>query len=301
MSRRWAGAARIAVAALLLAGLWHGFDGAAILARLAGATPGWLILATGLLSAQIVLSALRWRLTAGALGQGFGRRLAIREYHLAVLANMALPGGVLGDAGRALRARDVAGAGLARAATAVVLERLAGQLALVAALLLGLALWPGGTAWALGVAAGLSLAAAAVVAMRRSRSEPLARLARAIERAWWRGGIWRRQLLYSAAILGVNLGAFAAASLAVGAPLDPRAALLILPLTLAAMLIPLSVAGWGLREGAAAALWPLAGLTAEAGIAASVAFGLCALVAALPGLAVLARRSSARGEGLENS
>jgi glycosyltransferase 2 family protein len=293
MSRRWLGLARLAVALVLLAGLWHGFDGGAILAHLGAAHPGWLVLATLLLSAQIVLSALRWRLTAGALGQGFGRRLAIREYHLGVLANMALPGGVLGDAGRALRARDVAGAGIARAATAVVIERLAGQLALALALLLGLALWPGGAGWALLALAALMVAAVAVVWVGRRGPALFGRLAGALARAWLRGGIWQRQVPLSLAIVAANLGAFAAASAAVGAPLDPRAALLILPLTLAAMLIPLSVAGWGLREGAAAALWPLAGFAAEAGIAASVAFGLCALVAALPGLGVLARRAPA--------
>ena len=290
MRRRGAGLARLAVAAALLAGLWYGFDGGAILAHLAAAHPGWLLAATLMLSAQIVLSALRWRLTAGALGQGLGRRLAIREYHLAVLANMALPGGVLGDAGRAVRMRDVAGAGLARAATAVVIERLAGQVALAVALVLGLALWPGGVGAALlGVVALLGVAAAAVWVGRHGPALAT-RLSGAFASAWLRGGIWRRQLSLSIAILAANLGAFAAASAAIGAPLDPGAAFLVLPLTLAAMLIPLSIAGWGLREGAAAALWPLAGYSAEAGIAASVAFGLCALVAALPGLVVLARR-----------
>jgi len=60
----------------------------------------------------------------------------------------------------------------------------------------------------------------------------------------------------------------------------------LVPLTLVAMLLPISVGGWGLREGAAAVLWPIAGFSAEAGVAASIAFGLAALAAALPGLLV---------------
>ncbi|MFN3615200.1 MAG: UPF0104 family protein, partial [Rubrimonas sp.] len=92
------------------------------------------------------------------------------------------------------------------------------------------------------------------------------------------------------------IGAMAACSAAVGAPLGP-AALVVVPLTLTAMLIPVSVGGWGLREGAAAAVWPLAGFSAQAGLAASVAFGLLALVAALPGLVVALRSARAPRAG----
>jgi hypothetical protein len=57
---------------------------------------------------------------------------------------------------------------------------------------------------------------------------------------------------------------------------------------LLAMLIPLTIGGWGLREGAAAWLFPLAGATAAEGLAASVAFGLVFLCVALPGLFFIA-------------
>ena len=57
-----------------------------------------------------------------------------------------------------------------------------------------------------------------------------------------------------------------------------------------AMVLPLSISGWGLREGAAAALFPLAGLSASAGLAASVAFGLTFLAITLPGLILVRRR-----------
>ncbi len=69
-------------------------------------------------------------------------------------------------------------------------------------------------------------------------------------------------------------------------------ALVLVPVCLAAMLVPVGIGGLGLREGAAAALWPLAGHPAEAGVAAALLFGLAALLAALPGAAVLARHRS---------
>jgi len=51
------------------------------------------------------------------------------------------------------------------------------------------------------------------------------------------------------------------------------------------MLIPLSVAGWGWREGAAAALFPMFGASVEAGVAMGICYGTLVLIAALPGVA----------------
>jgi len=282
MSRRGVVLAlRVAVAAGMLALLWWALDGAELLARLRGAHPGWVALAVALLVAQTVLSALRWRATAAALGQAIGAGRAVREYFLGVLANMALPGGVVGDAARAVRARD-AGRGLGGAVQAVVIERLAGQVMLAAVVLAGLAVWPLVPGWV--PLAGLAACAVAVLVMPRLPG--LRVIASVLARAWLRDGAWRAQLGYSLAITGCSIGAFAAAATAVGAGV-PVAALVVLPLTLAAMLIPVGVAGWGLREGAAAVLWPLAGLAPEAGVAASVVYGLAALASALPGLLFL--------------
>ncbi|MFP4274670.1 MAG: UPF0104 family protein, partial [Paracoccaceae bacterium] len=59
--------------------------------------------------------------------------------------------------------------------------------------------------------------------------------------------------------------------------------------------IPISISGWGLREGAAAALLPLAGATASDGFAASVAFGLVFTASVLPGLIFLGPRPGRAG------
>ncbi|MEM6761226.1 MAG: hypothetical protein AAF601_17275 [Pseudomonadota bacterium] len=56
---------------------------------------------------------------------------------------------------------------------------------------------------------------------------------------------------------------------------------------LIAMLSPLSVGGWGWREGAAAALFPLIGEAPSAGVAAGVAYGATVLVAALPATLII--------------
>jgi uncharacterized membrane protein YbhN (UPF0104 family) len=287
---------RIAVAVVLLALVWRSVDGAAALVQLRSADPALLALALGLLSGQIVLSALRWSLTAHALGQPLGWRVALREYHLGMLLNMTLPGGVLGDVGRALRAR--ANVGVAAAAQGVMIERMCGQLALFVVLAVGLALWPAAAGWGLtAVAAGLAAVAGGAAALVVG-PPPLRRFGRGLMRVWTP---WRRafaQVAVNAGAVGCLIGAMAACSAAVGAPLG-TSALVVVPLTLTAMLVPVSVGGWGLREGAATVVWPLAGLSAQAGLAASIAFGLMALAAALPGLLVALRlqadgRSGAR-------
>jgi hypothetical protein len=66
----------------------------------------------------------------------------------------------------------------------------------------------------------------------------------------------------------------------------------VLPLVapvLMTMLVPVTIAGWGIREAAASALWGVVGLTPEDGAAISVTYGLLVLVGSAPGLLVLMR------------
>lgn len=278
---------RPAVPLLLLALLWHAADGRAALRLLAGLHPGWAAACIVLVLAQTGLSALRWRLVARGYGIGITPARAAREYLLSQTLNQTLPGGVPGDAARALRSG--ADAGLSAAAQAVVAERAIGQAALFALMLPAVALslaagridWPAAAPHAL--AAGL---AAALPAMLLLRTAPARRALSAVApQAPAIAGL-------SAAILALNLLSFAAAARATGTTLPAEAVLALVPLVLTAMLVPLSVGGWGWREGAAAALFPLAGLEAAQGFAASAAFGLCVLAAALPGaLFALPRRA----------
>ncbi|MBE3640714.1 lysylphosphatidylglycerol synthase domain-containing protein, partial [Mangrovicoccus algicola] len=103
-----------------------------VAARLRAAEALWLGLCLLLLTLVTLLSALRWRLTAAALGLDLRPGRAIREYYLAQIVNLTLPGGVLGDAARAMRTRGTGPLG--PAAQAVVLERAAGQAAMAAVL-----------------------------------------------------------------------------------------------------------------------------------------------------------------------
>ncbi|MFP4275365.1 MAG: YbhN family protein, partial [Paracoccaceae bacterium] len=136
----------LAIALLIL--IWRAADGPAALCSLATAEWSWLVLGAGALSLQTVLSALRWQLTARQLGIALGTGHAIREYYLAQAVNQSLPGGMIGDAGRAMRARGQAG--LLASGQAVVFERLAGQIAMfvtLGAAFVATRAVPGGIDW----------------------------------------------------------------------------------------------------------------------------------------------------------
>jgi uncharacterized membrane protein YbhN (UPF0104 family) len=284
---------RAALALGLLALLWQALDGAEVAARLARLDPVWLGVALGLLFVQTLLSALRWRLTAGRLGQAMTRGHALREYFLAQSVNLTLPGGVLGDAARALRAG--ATAGLERGSQAVLFERLAGQAALVGVALLagglsvavpgGLAL-PAPLAVAFAVLAGGLVAAAAVLPRVAARRPVLARWLAALRWSVLHRDVALRQAALSLGTVAANVLSFAAAAAATGLVLPAGAVFALLPLVLFAMLIPFGIGGWGFREGAAVALLPMAGASAEAAFTASAAFGLVFLTASLSGLAL---------------
>lgn len=297
---------RLLITAAILVMLWQAVDGPAALALLLRADPLWLALAVVALSAQTVVSALRWRLTARALGQAISMGRAIREYYLSQIVNQSLPGGVLGDAGRAVRARHAAG--LKRAGQAVVFERLAGQLALFIVTMLAVFIvlaMPESAALPLWVVrmvamAGAVLAGAGLLLWLVSRGKKtLNRHIRdwidAFARAVLARDVLLRQILFSLATTVLNLLAFALCARATGTVMPVLAVMIVVPLILFTMLIPVSVSGWGLREGAAAALFPVIGATATQGLAASVAFGLMFLLSTLPGVLVLLVRSDGNG------
>ncbi len=287
-------AAQAGFGVLILVLLWRGLDGAEVARLLAGADWGWLGWALVALTVQTFASAIRWRLTARALGQDFGLFRAVSEYYLAQFFNQTLPGGLLGDAGRAIRARHHAG--LVRASQAVAFERLMGQAALfsIMAFAFVVAIIPFGASWPLWLtAAGLApaavlLALAGLIALGARLPGAAGRGLGDVQAAFRASVLDRRafplQVVLSFATAGLNVAAFAFAARATGTVLSLAEIMALGPAILAFMLVPLTVSGWGLREGAAAALFPLAGASAEAGLAASVTFGLAFLVAALPGL-----------------
>ena len=300
----------VGVAGLVLIVFWSVDLGEAMAALLA-ADPVAVFVGLTLVQGQIVLSAVRWRFTARRLGVIIPLPVAVAEYYLASLLNMVLPGGMGGDAVRAVRSRSaLAGDQKDRSGPAirsVILERLAGQTAFFAIALAGLAAWPliqaaqlpQGTAMIFLVPLALAIVAILLTLFFARHGPKIVRkwlrdLGPDLRRAWLEDGSWLVQGWLSTVIALLYLSVFALSTAAVGAPMEPGGWFTVIPLVLLTMLVPISIGGFGLREGAAAFLWPLVGLSAASGLAAALLYGLISLVGALPGLIVLLKRSQPR-------
>jgi glycosyltransferase 2 family protein len=294
-------AVQIAIALGLLGFVWSVADGPEAARTLADANVTWLAAACAALTFQTVLSALRWRVTAGQLGIDLAPRWAIREYYLAQIVNQSLPGGMVGDAARAVRAREQAG--LLASGQAVIFERLAGQVGMFAVMATAFAVTlalPGGVDWPQWLVVPVAALIGAVILLPMlvwllakvpgTIGVKLRSFQQTAFVALLAKEVLALQIALSVATTVCNLAAFAFCAMAVGVELSLVATVTLVPLILVTMLVPISVSGWGLREGAASLLFPLAGATASDGLAASVAFGLIFLLSVLPGLVPLMLR-----------
>ena len=66
-------------------------------------------------------------------------------------------------------------------------------------------------------------------------------------------------------------------------PLELVHSLLLMPVILFVSAIPISIAGWGVREGTSVLVFGMVGMPAESAISLSLSFGLVMLVTGLPG------------------
>jgi uncharacterized membrane protein YbhN (UPF0104 family) len=254
-----------------------------------------VVAAVTLTALTTVCSAWRWRVVARALGIGIGLPGAVGAYYRSLFLNSVLVGGVLGDVHRAVthgrRAGDVVG-GL----RAVGWERLCGQViqAVVTAVVLLTLPSPVRPAlpYVLAGVAGVAGCAVLVVrgAARRGRSR-LTRAARAVSDDLRRGllarTVWPPLTLASVLVVAGHTVTFVIAARAAGctAPLGELVALLMVVQT--AVVIPLSIGGWGPREGAAAWAFAAAGIGAATGVTVAILYAVLMLAAVAPGAGLL--------------
>ncbi|MGR0188738.1 lysylphosphatidylglycerol synthase domain-containing protein, partial [Azospirillum aestuarii] len=191
---------------------------------------------------------------------------------------------------------------------ALVLDRLLALVGCILLLFLGLphlvATAPPSVAWA-GPVAVVLLAIAMVVGLQADRiplpgvllrppvravQAQVARLRLALlSRAAFAG------LLHSAAVHACTVFAVIAYAHALGIPVRVLDALAVVPMTIFAAALPISLNGWGVREGAFVAGFALYGLGATDALALSLMIGLSVTLSSLPGgLLWLSLKGSAR-------
>jgi hypothetical protein len=300
---------RLAVGVTVLWFLWRHIGTAPFEAGLRAVTWQAVVAAVTLTVLTTVCSAWRWRVVAQALGVGIGLPAAVGAYYRSLFLNSVLPGGILGDVHRAVRHGRRAG-DVARGLHAVAWERLWGQVvqAVVTAVVLLTLPSPVRPAlpYVLAAVAGIAGCAALIVrgAARRGRSR-LARTAGAVSDDLRRGllarDVWPRLTLASMLVFAGHTATFVIAARVAGctAPLGELVGLLMVVQT--AAVIPLSIAGWGPREGAAAWAFAAAGLGAATGVTVTTSYAVLMLVAVAPGAGLLIGDAVRRRRGPERS
>jgi glycosyltransferase 2 family protein len=304
---------RLLVTAALLTAIALTVDWEQVGDRLADGSVGWFAGAVAVLVLALGFGAVRWHLLLRSSGLKVSAWQTGRAYAIGLFANNFLPTSFGGDAARGfLVARG--GTALVRALTSVLVDRGSAIACLIAigigAFAVASAEVPDDLGWLLVVVGVLAAAAVALVpvlararrlrALLPQRLRPHAREVRDTVLAYGRD----RRLVASVAVLGLAYQALTVASLAMVAraiELDLSFALaaVVLPLVLVVTLIPISIAGFGVREGGFVVLLDQAGFSAADATLLSLLSVAAMAIATSPGaLALLS--SSERASVLEH-
>ena len=293
--------AKVAVSLLLLWFLFTADDLDKVAGRLANIAPGFLVLGFLVESLGIFLAAWRWRIVLAAIGVRIGFASALQILFIGLFLNQVLPSTLGGDAMRAWRLFK-RGSSVGHAVRGVMLDRVVALVGLAFLVALGLpfvlsltgdrvAYW---ILWGIVVAVLSGLAVLLVVenllaplkfgphALYQGLSA-LSRDARRLFLVPRRAGLTLALsvLIHAATVLSVFVLA-----LGMGISVSAIECLVLLPPVILLSALPVSLAGWGVREGAMIAAMGFVGVLPSAALALSVMFGLIVVASSLPGAAI---------------
>lgn len=248
---------------------------------------GWRsVLAVQVLIALSTLAnAWRWRVIARSLGVPLAARCSLAAYYRSQFLNVTLPGGILGDAHRGVRHGRESG-DLGAGLRATVWDRTTGQLVQCSLLVLALAAPPTPLRPLL-VLVFAGLAAVGLVTWWLARGTRPLRFVRGDLRILAQPAVAGRVVVASVVSVGAHVAVFVVAMATVGVDASPALMVALALALLVGSALPLSVAGWGPREGIAATLFAMAGLGSATGLTVSVLLGVLGSLATWPGVLVL--------------
>ena len=297
--KRWLSLAlKFVLSAMLIGFLIDAIDLKKALAQLADTSPQLALSAIFVLIFQIVLNTFRWRAVLHALDVSLGFTRTFRIVYIGTFFNQTLPSAVGGDAVRMFMAYK-AGLPLSTSVNSVMLERLATVLGLILLVVVfqpfllerindTLPVWLFPCLMLVAVA-GTGFLMFLNRCPERLRHwkivRGLASLATDTCLIFLRPSHTLKVLLFVLAghinvsltmwVLGLSLG--------LGGQLSFLDCLVIVPVVLLFSTLPISIAGWGVREGVMVAALGFLGISSESALVLSILFGLVVIVTSLPG------------------
>ncbi len=284
-----------ALTAVTLFFVFRGIDRQAFVRLLATQDRAWLVVAAVFFLTQIVLGGERWRTILCAMMRGSppSMRSVQAVFYASIFFNCLPFGTVGGDVARIWLARRFA-LSLSQIVLSILVDRAVTVAALIMLALATLptmwgpyvaAMWSGGAAILVVGALAILLLGVIERALGRWRHRRLIhfvlRMAEELRRLTTRSGVIALGFaLASGACFGV--GAYCIArSLGIG--VGPVAMIAVISIMTLVVALPISVAGWGVREISLVALLGLLGVDREAALALSVELGLISTLLSLPG------------------
>ena len=292
-------AAKIAVSAALLAFLSQKVEWPAVGARLSGATFGPMVGALALMIGLVFIAALRWRLLVQQSDIRMPISVAVQLTFAGLFFGQVLPATVGGDVVRGYLACQ-RGLPWREVVSGIVLDRITALLGSLTLILMGLP-WlmtlVAGTPALLAFAAFAS--AALVCALGTLLCIDLIPLPGWIARHPWIGSglnLARRVrtgLLSKAGIAALALSLVTHLTTVVvvvligkglAVPVSLKAGFVVVPLAILAAAVPVSLNGWGVREGVIVVGLALFGISSGDALLISIMLGVGVILSVLPGI-----------------
>jgi uncharacterized protein (TIRG00374 family) len=290
-------AIKVLLSILLLWLILRAVDLGVVSKKLEHARIDWLLAAVLVFGIQIGVLAYRWAIVSNILGSKLGPGPATRITFIAQFFNQALPSTVGGDAVRVwLVSRD--GSSVRLAAHGVLADRAIATAMLLVFVVLGLpfqhaVLDAPKIQWvvnslALGALAGFVLSLVVEDLLRKLWGKfrllrEVCDIALAIRRALSRGSQTGLVLLLSALNHVLSIVGMACLALALKITVGWVDFFVLVPFVLLLSMIPISIGGWGLREGIMIAAFGYVGVSRESALSLSLLFGLVTMAVSLPG------------------
>jgi len=308
MRHPWVSVAiKAAITLSLLGWLLHRIDLAPLLARLGSIDPALSLAAVALMMAQLLLTGWRWAAIARTIGAPLTREATIRLTLIGQFFNQTLPSAIGGDAVRAWLAQRE-GMSLTKAVTGVFADRVLALLllvAIVAATLPAFYARVPAPELRFSISALCAVTAAGVVVLL-AFGAPLSRL---LQRHRWTAALGRLAADLRLVLTSRGIGALICSAIvvhlavvssiwviarALAIEVSLFDCVVIVPPIILITTLPISIAGWGVRESATVVGFAFLGVAPVDAVALSVVFGLVLIVIGLPGGAIwmLQRRAS---------
>jgi len=299
---------KIAVSAGLIALVLSKIDLSQLTGRLLSPRLGPLVVVLALVAVQIAVVAWRFRRVLEALARPIRFAEALTINMIGLFFNQSLPSTMGGDAMRVWRLVR-GGAPLGAAVSGVVIDRITALIGMVLLIVLTLPLLFGvveDRRPVIAFSAVIAIGVAGIVIVLMIRRVPSFlqrwRIARGI------GGLigeLRRIVLqpqHAGPVLGIAVIGHVMTTVVVyglavayGVGVSYLDCLVLVSPVMLIAVVPVSIAGWGVREGAMVAAFALVGINAADALVVSVAFGLLNVLIGLPGGLVFLFTNGANG------